>query len=254
MPDLELKWPRRAARWRTSASVASALLIHALVLGHIALRGLSGGESTRPLISDPRYRVVDVWLAPRPVGSEPMGRVRDRSAAVPPAAGSSLGGASREPSSLDEARATSSRQSRLAPAPGSAKPPVPGTSGTGHTPPSDARPTLRRGLNCGVPSLAPGTVPDQAVCDQRFGAAAARARPVGEARLTAAEARREVRFARDGAAALGAFEERERPLAPNARARGCPAGPSPREECEVSISGRIWSSRDGWFPDLPRPR
>lgn len=95
---------------------------------------------------------------------------------------------------------------------------------------------------------------EQALCDQRFGDAAARTRALGPRQATSAEARRDARFALDGAAALEAFEERERPLAPNARARPCPPGPSPSDPCAVAISGRIWSSRDGWFPDLPGRR
>jgi hypothetical protein len=53
---------------------------------------------------------------------------------------------------------------------------------------------------------------EQALCDERFNEAAARAGPPGPRTLNASEARREAGFARDGAQALAQYEARRRPL------------------------------------------
>jgi len=53
---------------------------------------------------------------------------------------------------------------------------------------------------------------EQALCDDRFNAAAGRAGPLGPRTLNASEARREAGFARDGAQALAEYEARRRPL------------------------------------------
>lgn len=56
--------------------------------------------------------------------------------------------------------------------------------------------------------LSPG---EQALCDERFNAAAGQAGPLGPRTLNAAESRREAQFARDGAQALAQYESRRRP-------------------------------------------
>lgn len=53
---------------------------------------------------------------------------------------------------------------------------------------------------------------EQAICDENFNAAAGAGRPVGPRTLTPGEARREARFAREGAAALRGYEARRAPL------------------------------------------
>ena len=53
---------------------------------------------------------------------------------------------------------------------------------------------------------------EQAICDEDFNAAAAAARPVGPRTLTPGEARREARFAQEGAAALARYDARRAPL------------------------------------------
>lgn len=55
--------------------------------------------------------------------------------------------------------------------------------------------------------LSPG---EQALCDERFNAAAAQAGPLGPRTLNASEARREAQLARDGARALAQYEARRR--------------------------------------------
>lgn len=53
---------------------------------------------------------------------------------------------------------------------------------------------------------------EQRLCDDRFNEAAGRAGPPGPRTLDASEARREARFAREGARALAQYEARRRPL------------------------------------------
>lgn len=63
---------------------------------------------------------------------------------------------------------------------------------------------------------------------------------------------RDARFAALGDQALADYERRRAPLKPNSRANPCPQSPNPGDPCAFSLKGRIWSSRDGWLPDLRR--
>ena len=62
---------------------------------------------------------------------------------------------------------------------------------------------------------------------------------------------RDARLAALGNQALADYERRRAPLKPNSRANPCPESPNPGDPCAFSLKGRIWSSRDGWLPDLP---
>ena len=91
------------------------------------------------------------------------------------------------------------------------------------------------------------TPDEQAICDTRFGRSAFNARQIAGT----GHPNRDARFAEEGAAALAAYEQRKLPLKPNSRSEACPVEPGPSDRCGVAIQVRIWSSRDGWLPDLP---
>lgn len=101
-------------------------------------------------------------------------------------------------------------------------------------------------LGCRLGGLSPR---EQERCDRRMAEAAARAAPVqGTGRPS-----RDARSAAQGAEAFARYEDKRRGLRPYSRAEACPGSPYPSDPCAVAIQGRIWSSRDGWLPDLPRP-
>ena len=90
---------------------------------------------------------------------------------------------------------------------------------------------------------------DRDLCERVLAEAAARAGPIrGTGNPT-----RDARFAAEGAEQLARFEDKRKPLKPYSRAEPCPGSPNPSDDCALTIQGRIWSNRDGWFPDLPRP-
>ena len=125
------------------------------------------------------------------------------------------------------------------------------TSGaTGPAPPAGdaaiAR-ALRNGLGCRLGRSSPA---DQDRCDRVLAEAAARAGPI----RGTGNPDRDARFAALGAEALARYGDKRKPLKPYSRAEPCPGSPNPGDDCAFSIQGRIWSNRDGWLPDLPRPQ
>ena len=219
--------PNRRPLW---ALAAASILLHLVVLGLLGRR--EGGVALEEnLLARPQ--AISVRLAPWPeaVGGRPP-RVPDRQARV---------------------RATPAATS---PAPSEAvfaAPVVPTTpSLRGTEPPADPRigrldavPLLGgRGLAdrlaCQTPErLDPSRRAD---CERRLAAAAERVGPI----TGSGDARRDARFARQGAAALTRYEER--------RASGpmedIPCDKSgPIAECEVEIKVDIWSSTRGWLPN-----
>ena len=88
---------------------------------------------------------------------------------------------------------------------------------------------------------------EQAECDQVFADAAARSGPIAGTGNPA----RDAQFAALGNQALADYDRRRAPLKPNSRANPCPESPNPGDPCAFTIKGRLWSSRDGWLPDLP---
>ncbi|MDB5421005.1 MAG: hypothetical protein JWR59_952 [Brevundimonas sp.] len=90
---------------------------------------------------------------------------------------------------------------------------------------------------------------EQDRCDRILAEAAARAAPI----RGTGHAQRDARFAAQGAEQLARYEDKRKPLKPYSRAEPCPGSPRPSDDCAVTIQGRIWSSQDGWLPDLPRP-
>lgn len=58
-------------------------------------------------------------------------------------------------------------------------------------------------------------------------------------------------FAAEGQRALADYDRRRAPLKPNSRAIPCPNA-DPMGRCDFRVETRIWSSRDGLLPDVPR--
>lgn len=58
-------------------------------------------------------------------------------------------------------------------------------------------------------------------------------------------------FAAEGQRALADYDRRRAPLKPNSRAVPCPNS-DPMGRCDFRVETRIWSSRDGLLPDVPR--
>lgn len=58
-------------------------------------------------------------------------------------------------------------------------------------------------------------------------------------------------FAAEGQRALADYDRRRAPLKPNSRAAPCPNA-DPMGRCDFRVETRIWSSRDGLLPDVPR--
>lgn len=89
------------------------------------------------------------------------------------------------------------------------------------------------------------TAEEQAACDARFAERAAAAPRIGGT----GDAERDARFARQGARALAAYEERrvvrasERPVCDKT---------GPVGDCGVEIQVDIFSTVDGWFPNQQR--
>lgn len=88
---------------------------------------------------------------------------------------------------------------------------------------------------------------EQAECDRPFAEAAARSGPIAGTGNPA----RDAQFAALGDQALADYDRRRAPLKPNSRANPCPESHNPGDPCAFTIKGRLWSSRDGWLPDLP---
>ena len=84
-------------------------------------------------------------------------------------------------------------------------------------------------------------------CEQVFGETAASTPPIAGT----GDPVRDARLAALGDQALADYERRRAPLKPNSRANPCPESPNPGDPCAFNLKGRIWSSRDGWLPDLP---
>lgn len=85
---------------------------------------------------------------------------------------------------------------------------------------------------------------ERAICLDRLGDRLARPdrelRPIEDAA-----------FAAEGQRALADYDRRRAPLKPNSRAVPCPNA-DVMGRCDFRVETRIWSSRDGLLPDVPR--
>lgn len=211
MGGLAWVWPRRVERWRKPAIVALSVGLHALVLGLIGLRAISGPEGA----VDPVEPVIYLEIEPRPLLDGEVARVRPPSAR-PETAAEALPNAGpatvradpfRRPEDEDDSPLPSPR----APAPGAPAPPAAVGTAPWQVRPETMGDRVGRGLRtrpigCASPNLL--TSAERAVCDDRLGARAATAAPIEGT----GNSGRDGRFAREGARALAEYEARRRPL------------------------------------------
>jgi len=210
MAGLAWMWPSRAERWRKPAIVAASVLAHALVLGLIGMRSMELAPGLLQRDPDP---IIYVQIEPRPLLSGEVARVRPQpterlsmdSLDLPGSATADPSLPFRAPRDEDE-DAPSAPAPRFGPA--GAAPPAEVGAGVWQVRPRTLGDRVAQGLRvspvgCANPRLlTPG---ERAICDERFGLAAARAAPIdGTANSP---------FAREGARALADYEARRRPLA-----------------------------------------
>ncbi len=217
-----------SAERRRAAIVATSVVLHAAVLTPLAL-GLFAERRPLPDLSPPP---VFVEMEPRPLLAGEIAR--------PPTPASAA--AREQVQALSEAFTPSLRardedddrptapSPRIGVAPPTDAPPAPAEAW--QVTPEGMAAAVGRSLRTGAGGcrimdgrLSPG---EQALCDERFNAAAGAAGPLGPRTLTPSEQRRDAQFARDGAAAMAQARWRGLPppaLPPVAVASpDCPGG------------------------------
>lgn len=201
-------------RRRGVAILAGSLVLHALVLTPLAIRLFEA--ETAPIAYDPP--TVFVEMEPRPLldgetAREPtFARTPQVEAAPLTAASEATTTLRRDPADEDAPTPPSPREAAAAP-PGAPVAPANPWAVARETLAGAVGRTLRTGpVGCrtmdGRLSAA-----EQQLCDDRFNAAAARARPLGPRTLTPGQQRAQAEFQREGARALALYEARRRPLA-----------------------------------------
>jgi len=254
MAGLAWEWPSGGERWRKPAIVAVSLTLHAVVLGYMAFdvfepsSGYNEGSLDDPMFPRPP---VYVEIEPRPLlrgetaRTRATPRPRDRTLSIDDA-GTRL---------TDTAGATGSASAGTAVSPPAPRPASPGAP----TPPAEVgvaswqvRPEsfgdrAGRGLRSGLTGCAsPGLLSpaEREFCEQRFSERAAASALIDGS----GNARRDARFAAQGARALARYEARRAPLS---EADNPPCDKTgPIAECEVEIRVDVFSSTRGWLPNL----
>ena len=214
--------PRRSPGARRSSSRRAAILagsiaFHALVLTPLAI-GLFAGD--QPIFRDAADIPIFVEMEPRPLLEGETAREPTlASAAVReavPVLGEAIPSLTRERTREedDEDRPTTPVP-RLGASPLVGPPPA--SADPWQVTPEGMAAAVGRSMRTGVGGcrMMDGrlSASEQQLCDDRFNAAAGRARPLGARTLTASEQRRDAQFARDGAAALAQHDARRSPLA-----------------------------------------
>lgn len=211
-------------RWRPAGLTAASLVFHALLLGGLALRVFGPEPARHPLGST----LIHLQIEPRPLLIDEAPRR----------------------ASLSPVPETASHPTDLS-APASPAPPADAVNAPPAVAPQPADDLAAR-IAHGLRTRGPGcmevallTQAERQICEERLRQRAEAAAPVHGT----GDARRDARFARQGARALAAFEERrevrasERPVCPKA---------GPVADCGVEISVDIFSSQDGFFPNQRR--
>lgn len=204
-------WPTLDGRWQKPAIVAASVLAHALVLGLIGVRSMRL-EDAGAFDDPPPFILVEI--EPRPLLPGEVARVQPQPAErLTPMDSVNLPGSVivapsmplRDPRDEDQ-DAPSAPAPRFGPA--GAAPPADVGVGAWQVRPGTLGDRVARGLRtspvgCANPRLL--TTAERAICDERFGLAAARAAPIDDTANSP--------FAREGARALANYEARRRPLA-----------------------------------------
>lgn len=197
---------------RKLLTAGGVLALHLLLLGPLALRQVDRQESTEPSVFDVRLE-----RPARRASASVAVRPTPAGAVNPPAA------PRHEP---DEAPPSSPASADIA----------------GEEPVSAAAIARSMRLNSDCGRLIDPA--ERALCLERRGERLAQAgrsiRPVEDAA-----------FAAEGQRALADYDRRRAPLKPNSRATSCPNADL-MGRCHFRVETRIWSSRDGLLPDVPR--
>lgn len=211
---------------RSAAILAGSVGLHALILAALALRLFEPERSDPPI---PRDTPIFIEIEPRPLLEGEQARLpapAQTTSSAPetrPLTGPTV--IFRAPSVTprdeeDEEALPSPPAPRLSPGPSgpaaAGVPAAPVNSGAWQVQQEGISARVGRAMRLGAGGcrIMDGRLnpTEQAICDEEFNAAAAAARPVGPRTLSPGEARREVQFARDGAAALRSYDARRAPL------------------------------------------
>lgn len=195
----------RAARRRTWALLAASVLLHLAVLGPLSLRWLGNPP---PLVTR-EAPVILLDIAPRPLLPDERPRP-PAAAAVPlpaPAAGRPVASRPEAPRVRLRPEDETDRALQGPEAPAGVAVPRDWTVQPEATGDRMARALRNSGVGCRL-RRETLTAAERAACDEAFGTAAARAAPI----TGSGDARRDARFAAEGAAALAQYEARRAPL------------------------------------------
>ncbi|MFO0371897.1 hypothetical protein [Brevundimonas sp.] len=194
----------QAARRRAGALLAASVLLHLAVLGPLSLRWLGGPP---PVVARDQPLIL-LDIAPRPL--LPDERPRPPAAAVPlpaPAAGRPVARRPEAPRVRLRPDDETDRALQGPEAPAGVAVPRDWTVQPEATGDRMARALRNSGVGCRL-RRETLTAAERAACDEAFGQAAARAAPI----TGSGDARRDARFAAEGAAALAQYEARRAPL------------------------------------------
>jgi hypothetical protein len=204
--------PTAPAGRRTAAILLGSIAFHGLILTALALRMADTAEAPA---FDALPPPIFLEMEPRPLLEGETAREPTLARAVETAPALSATPTSERVPSLDDDEDTPAPPSpRVAAGAPAGSPPAP--EDAWRVTPEGTRAAVARSLRTGPAGCRTMdgrlNAGEQALCDERFNAAAGRAGPVGPRTLNASEARREAQFARDGARALAQYEARRRPL------------------------------------------
>jgi len=220
MRGLTMQWPPRAKQRRKLVVLGGSAVLHIGVLGWLAASAMGTDDCCAPdlFFSD---APIFVQLEPRPLLPGEVARVRPPTARERVLDSQPLAGSARaDPANLlrsarpDKTAAPTAPSPRIAAAPPAGAPAPPANPWTVGGDRSDAAIVQSLRTSAAGCRMMEGrlTHAEQALCDQRFGEAGARAGSPGPRTLTPAEARRESQFIRDGAAAIARYEAKRAPL------------------------------------------
>lgn len=244
-------WPSGGERWFRAAIVAVSLAFHLVVLGYIALESFGLPLHYGP-IEDPLFprSVIYAEIQPRPLLRGETARTRQTPAPETrilsmPDSGTRL---TETPGATGSADASDrSTPSPHLPATGAAAPPPDVGTAPWRVEPETFGDRVARGLRTslvGCASLNLLTPAEQTICGDRFGQRAAAAAPI----QGTGDPERDSRFARQGARALARYEARRAPLSDADDPPCIKTGPI--AECELEIHVDLFSSTQGWLPNL----
>jgi hypothetical protein len=218
MAALTWVWPDRAERWRRPALIGASVVLHALILGSLALRAFDAVEWIGPDMEAFPPPAIPVEIVTRPLLPGERVRVRQTSASpavvertdLPASAAAAPDLPFRRPLDKEEDEGPTTPVPHIAaPAPGA--PAVPGGEGAWTVRPESMGDRIARSLRTspiGCANLDLLGPADRNECERRFAERAAAAAPIEGT----GDARRDAAFAREGARALAEYEARRRPL------------------------------------------